>query len=257
MKKFIKIFLIFFLSLVSFVTYIPTVASSTKELDWYYASNGKGNIPSPPKECKDFIAKYPAYFLGNTNEKVIYLTFDQGYENGYTPIILDILKEENVPAAFFVVKPYLKDCPNLIKRMVDEGHLVCNHSARHPSMAKIHDDTKFKKEFEDVEVLYKEITGNDMPKLFRPPMGKYSEEVLDKTTKLGYKTVFWSFAYKDWIVDEQPNEDFAFKKITENLHPGEIMLLHSVSKTNAKILKSVIQDAKAKGYTFKSLNEIQ
>ncbi|MEQ8153526.1 MAG: delta-lactam-biosynthetic de-N-acetylase [Clostridiaceae bacterium] len=257
MKKIFKILLIVLFSINCPAARTAGETLSSKELDWYFSSNGKGTIPSPPKECKDYLSKYSAIFLGNTGEKTIYLTFDQGYENGYTSKILDILKEENVPAAFFVVKPYMKDCPELIKRMTEEGHLVCNHSARHPSMAKVHDEDKFRKEFEDVETLYKEITEKEMIKLFRPPMGKYSEASLSNTNKLGYKTVFWSFAYRDWLVNDQPREDGAFKKITESFHPGEIMLLHSVSSTNSNILRSVIKEAKSQGYTFKSLNEIK
>ena len=175
---------------------------------------------------------------------------------GYTPKILDILKEEKVPAAFFVVKPYITQNPEIIKRMADEGHLVCNHSNHHPSMATITDPEKFKAEFTDVEAAYKEIVGSDMPKFFRPPMGKYSVNSLKKTKELGYKTIFWSFAYKDWIIDNQPSEEEAIKKITNGVHPGCIMLIHAVSKTNTAVLKTVIEQIRADGYEFKSLNEL-
>lgn len=140
--------------------------------------------------------------------------------------------------------------------MADEGHLVCNHSNHHPSMATVTDPEKFKAEFTDVEEAYKEIVGSDMPKFFRPPMGKYSVNSLKKTKDLGYKTIFWSFAYKDWIIDNQPSEEEAIKKITNGVHPGCIMLIHAVSKTNTAVLKTVIQQIKADGYEFKSLNEL-
>lgn len=234
-----------------------TLLSDEGELNWYFISRGKGNVPEGAKESIGFISEYDTYFLGKTEEKVLYLTFDEGYENGNTPTILDILKEEQVPAAFFVVKPYLKSCPDIIKRMESEGHLVCNHTAHHPSMAKITDPAKFTSEFTTVEDEYKNITGKDMPKFFRPPMGKYSKNSLKKTKELGYKTIFWSFAYKDWLVDAQPGEEFAIKKITDGAHPGGIMLLHAVSNTNAKVLKTVIQQLKAEGYEFKSLEELK
>lgn len=242
----------------SFLTSTKTLGQdlSTKEYSWYFHSDVKGNIPSGPKETSIFHSKYSTYFLGTTKDKNIYLTFDQGYENGNTPKILDVLKEEGVPAAFFVVGPYVKDCGDIVKRMVDEGHIVGNHSSHHPSMASIKDDKKFETEFKEVEELFTQVTGKEIAKYFRPPMGKYSEKSLARTEKLGYKTIFWSFAYKDWIQDDQPTKDYAIKKITEGFHPGEIMLLHSVSSTNASILKEVIQAAKAQGYTFKSLGEL-
>lgn len=226
----------------------------TKELNWYFVK--EGDTVSPPKESASFLDKYDAYYLGDTSSKVIYLTFDEGYENGYTGKILDILKDNNVPAAFFVVQPYIKTNPELIKRMDNEGHLVCNHSHHHPSMASISDKAKFEKELTDVNDEYKNLTGKDIPKFFRPPMGKYSERSLAYTKEFGYKSIFWSFAYKDWIPSEQPSHDEAIKKIESRAHNGEIMLLHAVSKTNTEILDQVIKDLKAQGYEFKSLNDM-
>lgn len=236
---------------------VSTLISDDGELNWYFVARGKGNLPEGAKESIDFISDYDAYFLGKTEEKVLYLTFDEGYENGNTPKILDILKEEQVPAAFFVVGPYLKDYPDIIKRMDNEGHLVCNHTQHHPSMASITDPAKFTSEFTTVEEQYKNITGKDMPKFFRPPMGKYSKNSLKKTKELGYKTIFWSFAYRDWLVDDQPSEEFAIKKITDGAHPGAIMLIHAVSNTNTKVLKTVIKQLKSEGYEFKSLDELK
>ncbi|WP_394855011.1 delta-lactam-biosynthetic de-N-acetylase [Clostridium lamae] len=231
-------------------------ASDDLELNWYFVKRGNGTTPEQPKESASFLSEYNAYYVGDTNSKILYLTFDEGYENGNTPKILDTLKEENVPAAFFVVKPYIKKEPEIIKRMVDEGHLVCNHSSHHPSMASIKDNEKFKIELSEVEDEYKSLIGEDMPKFFRPPMGKYSKNSLKKTNDLGYKTIFWSFAYKDWLVDNQPEETAAIQKIVAGVHPGSIILLHAVSDTNAKILKNVIQQLKSQGYEFKSLTEL-
>lgn len=233
-----------------------TFTNDQGELNWYYVGKGKDNAAEPPKESASFLKENDAYYLGNTSEKVIYLTFDEGYENGNTGKILDILKEVNVPAAFFVVKPYIDKEPDLVKRMVDEGHIVGNHSVHHPSMAQIHDFEKFKAELTGVEDAYKELTGKEMPKFFRPPMGKYSKESLEMTKKLGYKTIFWSFAYKDWLINEQPSAEKGIQKITDGSHPGCIMLLHAVSDTNTKILKQVITSLKDSGYEFKSLNDL-
>ena len=260
MKRKYLIFSIIML-MILFTTYISSSASimdDNSELNWYYSPiKEKGQIPDAPKESQGFLKECNGYYLGNTNEKVIYLTFDEGYEKGYTGAILDTLKELEVPAAFFVVKPYITSNKDLVKRMVEEGHLVCNHSNHHPSMASITDENKFKSEITDVEAAFKEVTGGDMPKYFRPPMGKYSKASLEKTKALGYKTIFWSFAYKDWLVDDQPTEEFAIAKIEKGAHSGGIMLLHAVSKTNASVLKKVLTDLKEEGFVFKSLEELE
>lgn len=230
--------------------------SDEDELNWYYVGKGKDQIAEGPKESVSFLKENSAYYLGDTSKKVLYLTFDEGYENGNTGKILDILKECQVPAAFFVVKPYIDTQPELIKRMVDEGHVVGNHTVHHPSIAQIRDKEKFEAEFTGVENAFKEITGQDMPKFFRPPMGKYSKKSLAMTKDLGYKTIFWSFAYKDWLVNNQPSESYAVEKICKGAHPGSIMLLHAVSNTNTKVLSSVIKTLQKEGYEFKSLNDL-
>lgn len=205
----------------------------------------------------ELFKKFDAYYVGDINKKEIYLTFDEGYENGYTSKILDVLKEQNVKAAFFVTRPYIMQNKELIKRMVDEGHIVANHSSTHPSMPqKAVDFEKFKKEFEDTEAVFKEITGQDMPKFFRPPMGKYSEKSLYYTQKLGYKTIFWSFAHKDWIVDDQPPVETTIQKVLDRSHNGEIMLLHAVSKSNTEALPTIIKTLREQGFEFKPLTEL-
>lgn len=230
--------------------------SDEGELNWYYIGKGKDQIAEAPKESVNFLKENSAYYLGDTSSKIIYLTFDEGYENGNTGKILDTLKELKVPAAFFVVKPYIDKEPELVKRMVSEGHIVGNHTVHHPSMAQIHDKEKFKAEFTGVEDAYKKLIGQDMPKFFRPPMGKYSKESLQMTKELGYKTIFWSFAYKDWLIHDQPSEGYGIEKIGKGAHPGCIMLLHAVSNTNTKILATVIKNLQANGYEFKSLNDL-
>lgn len=229
---------------------------STSEKGWFYQPRNDGAPPEEPQAILDLLSKYSAYYIGDKSKKVLYLTFDEGYENGYTPQILDILKKHNVKAAFFVVKPYITSNQEIIKRMVEEGHLVCNHSTNHPSMASINNKNKFFQEFTGVEESYREITGKEMPKFFRPPMGKYSELSLHYTADYGYKTIFWSFAYDDWKIKKQPSHEYAKKKILQRTHNGAIILLHAVSKTNAEILDDVITEWKSQGFEFKTLEDL-
>jgi len=235
-----------------------TSSLNKAEKSWYYVVKTNGEPSGEPADILTLINKYSAYYLGDTSKKVLYLTFDEGYENGYTSKILDILKENNVKAAFFVTKPYITANKDLIKRMVDEGHLVCNHSNTHPSMPSValKGKTAFNKEFTDTEAAYKEITGTDMPKFFRPPMGNYSELSLYYTKSLGYKSIFWSFAYRDWETDKQPTESYAVNLMRERTHNGAILLLHAVSKTNTNVLDSMLKEWVNKGYEFKTLNEL-
>lgn len=227
---------------------------SNEKISWWYKPNKTHSAPEVNLKLNFNLSDYDAHYLGDTSRKVLYLTFDEGYENGYTSKILDILKENDVKAIFFVTLPYLKDNPDLINRMVNEGHIVGNHTNHHPSMPTVcGSEEKFLKEFTDVEVKYKEITGEDMLKYFRPPMGEYSQKSLAMTKNLGYKTVFWSFAYMDWDINKQPEPSKSKEKILDGLHNGSIMLLHAVSKTNTEILDSVLKDAKAQGYVFELL----
>lgn len=235
---------------------VKTDNLKTTELDWYFKPKNDGTTPDCPKESIDLLKNYNGYYLGDTSKKVIYLTFDEGYENGYSDKILDILKDNDVKAAFFVTAPYIKSNPELIKRMVNEGHLVCNHSNTHPSMPSIKNKDEFEKEFTIVEDLFTDITGKTMPKFFRPPMGKYSQLSMAYTDNLGYKTIFWSFAYNDWDPKKQPNPDHAKEIIKKRTHNGAIFLLHAVSKTNTEILDSLIKDWKKDGFEFKTLTEL-
>lgn len=230
---------------------------SNQKIGWGFKPNTTHDAPEIPGNIKLLFEKYSGYYVGDTSSKVIYLTFDEGYENGYTSKILDVLKENNVKAAFFVTRPYILKNPGLIKRMVDEGHTVCNHSSKHPSMPSIaYDIEAFKNEFKDTEDAFMELTGKQMPKLFRPPMGEFSERTLYLTKSLGYKTILWSFAHKDWLVDQQPPVETTIQRVLDRSHNGEIMLLHAVSKSNTDALDTIVKKLLEQGYSFGNLEEL-
>ncbi len=231
----------------------PLPSNNTK-IDWWLVRPKNHETPGFNDKLSFKLSDYDALCLGDTERKVIYLTFDEGYENGYTPQILDVLKAKKVFAMFFVTDPYVLQNPTIIQRMADEGHLVVNHSVHHPSMPSIAcDRDKFKKELLPVATHYKEITGKEMVPFFRPPMGHYSERSLALTKQLGYKTVFWSFAYADWDPQKQPEPSRAKTIMLNGLHNGAVYLLHAVSKTNTEVLGSFIDEAKAMGYVFELL----
>ena len=202
------------------------------------------------------LAQFDAAYLGNTGEKVIYLTFDAGYENGCTAKILDVLQDHRVPAAFFLVGNYIQQNPDLVKRMAEEGHIVGNHTMHHYDMSKISDPETFQKELTALEDLYQQTTGQEMAKFYRPPQGIYSEENLRMAKEMGYKTVFWSLAYVDWNNDDQPTPEFAFSKLLPRSHNGMVVLLHSTSQTNAAILDELLTKWEEMGYEFKSIQEL-
>ena len=202
------------------------------------------------------LQQYHAAFLGDPGQKVIYLTFDAGYENGSTEKILDTLKKHQIPAAFFLVGNYIEQNADLVRRMVKEGHIVGNHTMHHPDMSKISDKAAFQKELSELEDLFKEVTGEELPKYYRPPQGNYSEENLKMAKELGYKTVFWSLAYVDWNNDRQPTKEQAFSKLLPRIHNGAVVLLHSTSSTNAEILDELLTKWKDMGYTFGTVEEL-
>ena len=202
------------------------------------------------------LRQFDAAYLGDPSQKVLYLTFDAGYENGSTEKILDILKEQQVSAAFFLVGNYIEKNADLVRRMEAEGHIVGNHTMHHKDMSKLTDEAAFAKELQDLEALYQETVGKPMPKYYRPPQGIYSQDNLRLAQKLGYRTVFWSLAYVDWNNDSQPTREQAFKKLLPRTHAGAVILLHSTSKTNAEILGELIEKWKAEGYRFGTLEEL-
>lgn len=229
------------------------VAVSTDNWGLSFPTEGQSPVGNATVEE---LAQYNAYYLGDTSQKVIYLTFDCGYENGYTASILDTLKKHNAPAAFFVVGNMIESAPDLIRRMVAEGHIVGNHTYHHPDMSSISDQAAFQKELESLEALFQETTGQTMSKYYRPPQGKYNVENLRQAKALGYKTILWSLAYVDWYVDDQPTPEQAYSKLLPRIHDGAIVLLHSTSRTNAEILDELLTKWEEMGFSFASLDQL-
>lgn len=225
--------------------------------NWGLSFQQEGSAPVG-NATPEYLVGYDAFYLapGDSSEKKIYLTFDAGYENGVTEKLLDVLKEEEVPAAFFVVGNFIEENPQIIRRMEAEGHVVGNHTMHHPDMSAIAAEEDFKKELTELEDAYREVTGKEMKKYYRPPQGKYSETNLAQANKLGYTTVFWSLAYVDWLQDQQPSREEALNLLNKRIHPQAIVLLHSTSKTNGEILQELIQGWKVQGYTFCSIEDL-
>ena len=234
---------------------VQFAGTSVETGSWGLSFRSEGQPPSGPASVQQ-LAQYDGVYLGDTQEKVIYLTFDAGYENGCTEKILDVLQKQEVPAAFFLVGNYLEKNADLVRRMVDEGHIVGNHTMHHPDMSKLSTKETFSKELTDLEDLFREVTGKELPKYYRPPQGIYSEENLKMAQELGYKTVFWSLAYADWNNDAQPTKEAAFSKLLPRVHNGAVVLLHSTSKTNAEILDELLTRWKEMGYHFESIDTL-
>ena len=233
----------------------PVTTVNAEVTNWGLSFPTPGQPPVGNASSEELEA-LSARYLGDVSEPVIYLTFDAGFENGNTPAILDALKKHHAPAAFFLVGNYLETAPDLVRRMVEEGHVVGNHTTSHPDMSKIADLETFQQELKGVEDLYREVTGQEMPKLYRPPQGKFSLENLKQAQQLGYTTVFWSLAYVDWYTDNQPTKEQAFDKLLPRIHNGAIVLLHSTSSTNAQILDELLTKWEQAGYRFGNLKEL-
>ena len=254
MKKIIALF-IFFSIIATFSFNI-----SAESFSWYIVRNKENKQPNTDPKYS-FIEQYNGYYIDKSHsydstDKVIYLTFDAGYSNENLESILKTLKEENVQAAFFILSNLIIKSPEVVKQMANDGHLVCNHTSKHLDISKASGKSEIEAQIKKLEELYFDLTGKQMKKYFRPPEGRFNEESLKYINELGYKTVFWSFAYEDWNNGKQPTPENAKKKIFENLHNGEIMLLHPTSKTNADILKDVIIELKSQGYRFGALDEL-
>ena len=235
-------------------TYVSAFAAPKP--DWGLGSLKPGEKPRG-NDSAEYLKQYEAYYVGSTNEKVIFLTFDAGYENGYTENVLDVLKKHNVPATFFLLGTYIREHQDIVKRMLADGHIIGNHTMTHPDMSKRSTMEAFKREIDQVEEIYKSVTGQDMTKKFyRPPSGKYSEENMQMAKELGYKTIFWSLAYADWDNNKQPTREAALSKLIPRVHPGAVILLHNTSKTNSEILDELITKYKQEGYAFRSLEHI-
>ena len=263
-KTKIKIIITSLLLLIAIVTTVVinlnketvTVSStqlSNKKIGWGIKRNDNHEQPDLGKANLQLLEENNGIAMGNKNDKYLYLTFDEGYEAGYTEQILKTLKENDVKATFFITAHYLNTQEDLVKQMIDEGHIVGNHTVNHKSMPDLTDE-KINSEIMDLHKAIYEKFGYEM-KYIRPPMGEFSERTLSITNSLGYKTVMWSFAYEDWNEDKQPEEETAKQKILNNLHNGAIILLHGNSKTNTNILGDIIKEAKNMGYEFKSLDD--
>lgn len=225
-----------------------------KAENWGLGFGEEGTVPTGMNTPEE-LAQCGAYYVADTEEKKIYLTFDCGYELGYTEAILDALKKHSVKGTFFVVGHYLEESPELVKRMVEEGHTVANHSYNHPDMTSLSDEELIK-ELQTNADKFKELTGEEMINYYRPPQGKYTLENLKKIQDLGYHTFFWSLAYMDWDVKKQPTHEEAFDKLLTRIHPGAIVLLHNTSQTNGEIMEELLTKWEEMGYTFGELSEI-
>ena len=224
---------------------------------WYYVPNDAHRTPGVPDDAKRLLREYGGHYVGDTGEKVVYLTFDEGYENGFTARILDALEAADVPASFFVTGSYVRANGALVRRMADEGHVVANHTDGHPSLPSLAEEpAAFKRELAAVEQAYQKATGRRLTRLLRPPMGEYSARSLCLTARLGYQTVFWSFAHRDWLVDEQPPVAVTLERLLDGSHPGAIYLLHAVSSSNTQALPRFVEEMQARGYRFAPLTEL-
>ena len=237
------------------VEIVQTATTADKSICRWGLSRGKnGSIPEAGKAEVNILHKGGGLFLGDINENKMYLTFDEGYENGYTEQILDTLKEENVKAIFFITGDYFEQNDAIIRRMLEEGHSVGNHSMNHYSMPELNYD-KCENEILELDRLFFDKFGRHMH-FFRPPKGEYNSSVLEIASKLNYKCIMWSFAYQDWLTDKQKGADWALKMVSENFHDGAVILLHAVSKDNADALGNIIREARKKGYEFGSPEDL-
>jgi peptidoglycan-N-acetylmuramic acid deacetylase len=223
-------------------------------LRWGISRKPDGGIPNADPGAPALLKKYGGVYIGDTNKKEIYLTFDEGYENGYTGKILDVLKDNKVHAVFFITGPYLKDHQDLVRRMVEEGHTVGNHTIHHPSLPSL-SEKEMEEELLGLERVFKDKFSQNM-KFLRPPKGEYSEKTLALSQKLGYTNMFWSFAYDDWYRDKVRGADYAYNIVMRNLHNGAVLLLHAVSKDNADALDMIIKGARERVYTIGNINDI-
>ena len=251
MKKILSIGII----IVTLLAMLSSSAFAADGINWYVKHGDSGCVIIPPGQ--EFITEYGGIFKSSAAgaERRIYLTFDAGYENGNVARILDVLKEKNVPAAFFILKHLIVKNTDLVLRMAKEGHLVCNHTTDHKDLSLMSSE-EIRKRVVSLEELYKQTTGYDMAKFFRFPEGRYSKDAIAEIYKLGYTTVFWSFAYPDWDNGRQPDAKWAMDRILSATHGGEILLLHPTSDTNAEILGALIDNWRQMGYSFGSLDEI-
>jgi len=247
-----KVFVLL-LTVIIVISQINIVEANNNRYGWGFQKSKNESPAIAGPKFEEIVEKTGSFYRGDKNEKVLYLTFDNGYENGYTTKVLDVLRDTNVPAAFFVTGHYLESAPELIERMVKEGHIVGNHSWSHPDMTQI-SDAQIQEELEKVKKKFEQLTGVKEMNYLRPPRGVFSQHSIEVANKLGYTHVFWSVAFQDWKTEEQKGWKYSYENTMSQIHPGAIILLHSVSKDNAEALEKIILDARARGYEFKSLD---
>ncbi len=252
-----KIFCVFAVVLL-LLFFCVSAGARGEAIGWYCARNREHKQPIADSNLA-YVEEYGGYYIDkkhgdDSTEKVVYLTFDAGYENGNIEKILDVMKTEDVKGAFFILGNLITKNTELVKRMAAEGHTVCNHTNRHRDMTLVASKEEFGAELESLEALYREYVGGEIAKYYRPPEGRFNEATMRYASELGYKTIFWSFAYADWDNAKQPSAEAAKKKIMDNIHNGAVILLHPTSATNAEILGDVIRELKAQGFSFGTLD---
>ena len=251
MKK--KCFNFFNLLLAAGLLVNPTTIVFAKDVSWGIPKKDPGAVqPYPGADYDRIIRDNDAYYIGSPEELSVYLTFDCGYENGNLPVILDTLRDENVPALFFLTGHFMEEEPELVLRMVNEGHLVGNHTYDHPNLTQV-SQAQFLTELTRAEEKFYEITGQEMAKYLRPPEGQFNQEVLNWAADAGYYTILWSLAYVDWHVDRQKGGAYAYEQVINRMHPGAIILLHSTSSDNADAMEDIVSSIRGAGFEFKSL----
>lgn len=248
-----RMMFILIIVLTSFTGFLIT-QNHVEAFGWGYKKNDQHQLPDIGK-YRDILHKHQAYYADESGDKVIYLTFDNGYEQGHTGDILDVLKKNGVPATFFVTGHYVEEEPELVKRMVDEGHIIGNHSYHHPDFTVISKQS-MQEELESLEQAVAKVSDQKELKYLRPPRGTFNEQTLKWANELGYIHVFWSLAFKDWLTADQKGWQYAYDQIMDQIHPGAIVLLHTVSSDNADALERVINNLKKQGYSFKSLDDL-
>lgn len=244
----------FVLAIILFMMIVPSQGVA-KEYHWGFTKAKNGNPPDAGAEFEQLLKEYGAFYRGNPEKKVIYLTFDNGFEAGYTEKILDTLKKENVKATFFLTGHYVTSAPELVKRMVKEGHTIGNHSDKHPNMARLSRDEMLK-EWQNFDRKLKEVAGIERTYYVRPPEGTFSKELLKVGNENGYTHIFWSIAFRDWDTDKKKGKEYAYHELVNQLHPGAIILMHTVAEHNAEALPDFIKEAKRQGYTFGTLDDL-
>lgn len=237
------------------ISFNPYSASGSDEYNWGFKRAKNGEQAEAGAQLDQVVEKYGAIYKGKPDKKVAYLTFDNGYENGFTESILDTLKKENAPATFFLTGHYLESAPDLVKRMVKDGHTIGNHSYGHPNMARLTPDG-MRAEWKKLDDKLRELTGIEHTTYARPPEGTFNAKLLEVGNAEGYRHIFWSVAFKDWVRDQRRGADYAYNALMEQLHPGAVILMHTVAQDNAEALPMFIAEAKKQGYTFLSLDDL-